>query len=73
MPKKSARKSTSDSVGHIGIFKRKTSERLPIRELYVELDPEASRIIKDNIENKASIIFLKYLKHELEYVTGFAQ
>lgn len=59
--------------GHIGIYKRKSLKRLPIQEQYVQLNPDASKIIKDNVENEASQVFRKYFDREYEYVTRIAQ
>jgi hypothetical protein len=59
--------------GHVGIYKRKTSKRLPIQEQHVQIDPPASEIIRKNVENEAAEIFIKYFKHELEYVTRTTQ
>ena len=58
--------------GHIGIYKRKTAKRLPIQEQYVQLNPEASEIIRKNIENEASQVFMKNFDHEFEYVKKLA-
>jgi hypothetical protein len=60
-------------TGHVGIYKRKTSKRLPIQEQYVQIDPPASEIIRENIENEATEVFIKYFKHELEYATKTTQ
>ena len=54
--------------GHTGIFKRKTAKRLPIQEQYVQIEPKASEIIKRNINFEASEIFMKYFKHEIDYI-----
>jgi hypothetical protein len=59
--------------GHVGIYKRKTSKRLPIKEQHVQIDPPASDIIKKNIDDEAAEIFMKYFKHELDYATRIAQ
>jgi hypothetical protein len=59
-------------TGHVGIFKRKTAKRLPIQEQYVQLNPEASQIIQQTIENEASHIFRKYFDHELSYAARLA-
>jgi hypothetical protein len=59
--------------GHVGIFKRKTFKRLPIQEQYVQLEPEASKIIRETVENEASAVFVKYFDHELDYAANLAQ
>jgi hypothetical protein len=59
-------------TGHVGIYKRKTAKRLPIQEQYVQLNPEASQIIQQTIENEASHIFRKYFDHEVEYAARLA-
>jgi hypothetical protein len=60
-------------TGHVGIFKRKTSKRLPIREQYVQLEPEASQIIRETVENEASAVFSHHFEHELNYAANIAQ
>jgi hypothetical protein len=57
---------------HVGIYKRKTTKRLPIQEQYVQLNPEASQIIRQTIENEASHIFRKYFDHEVEHAARLA-
>ena len=54
--------------GHTGIFKRKTAKRLPIQEQYVQIEPRASEIIRRNVDFEASEIFMKYFKHEIDYI-----
>ena len=56
--------------GHTGIFKRKTAKRLTIQEQYIQINPEASEIIRRNVDFEASEIFMKYFKHEIEYATS---
>ena len=55
--------------GHIGIFKRKTIDRLPIKEQYVSLEPEASDVVKNNVERESMTVFMKYFNHEIDYAT----
>jgi hypothetical protein len=38
---------------HVGVFKRKTRKRLPTREQYVFLDPDASKSLKKRWKIKA--------------------
>lgn len=68
MPKSGA----TTAAGSVGIFKRKTAKRLPIQAQYVQINPEASNIIRENIEKEASHVFNKYFSHEFEYATRTA-
>jgi hypothetical protein len=56
-------------TNHVGVFKRKTNKRLPIQEQYVQLEPEASKIIEKTVGNEALSVFAKYFNHEIAYVT----
>jgi hypothetical protein len=56
-------------TGHVGVFKRKNRKRLPIREQYFFLDPEAYEIVKRNVDNEASAVFLRHFEHEIHYAT----
>jgi hypothetical protein len=57
-------------TGHIGVFKRKTRNRLPIQEQYVPLGTNASNIIQRNVDDEASAVFMRYFAHEVNYVTS---
>jgi hypothetical protein len=61
--------STMPKTGHVGVFKRKTRNRLPIQEQDVSLSTNAAKIIQHNVEDEASIIFAKYFDHEIHYAT----
>ena len=51
-------------TGHTGVFKRKTKQRLPIKEMFVPLD---SGVITDLADSEAGSQFRHYLKHELRW------
>jgi hypothetical protein len=55
-------------MGHIGIYKRKTKRRLPIKELTVPLEPVASNIIKAFVDTDAAKKFNEYFRHELKFI-----
>jgi hypothetical protein len=43
-------------TGHIGIFKRKTRNRLPIQEQYISFGTNASDIIQRNVDDEAPVV-----------------
>jgi hypothetical protein len=57
-------------TNHIGIFKRKTSRRLPIQEQSVFLGVSASNIIQRNVDDEAPVVFMRYFEHEIRYATS---
>lgn len=53
--------------GYRGIFKRVERTALPIREVKLPLEPEASRIIENLVNYEVERIFEKYFTYELFY------
>jgi len=53
--------------GYRGIFKRVGRTALPIQEIKLPLEPEASRIIENLVNYEVERIFEKYFTHELFY------
>lgn len=53
--------------GYRGIFKREGKTALPIQEVKLPLEPEASRIIENLVNYEVERIFEKYFTHELFY------
>ncbi len=53
--------------GYRGIFKREGKIALPIQEVKLPLEPEASRIIENLVNYEVERIFEKYFTHELFY------
>lgn len=53
--------------GYRGIFKRVGRTALPIQEVKLPLEPEASRIIENLVNYEVKRIFEKYFTHELFY------
>ncbi|WP_264711514.1 MULTISPECIES: phage tail protein [unclassified Wolbachia] len=53
--------------GYRGIFKRVGRTALPIHEVKLPLEPEASRIIENLVNYEVERIFEKYFTHELFY------
>lgn len=54
--------------GSTGIFKRKGKTRLPIRELYISLEPESSKIIESFLDNRIRQRFEEIFRHELKHL-----
>lgn len=54
--------------GYTGIFKRKGKTALPIQEVTLLLEPEASKIIRGLIDNEVERVFEKYFGHELNFI-----
>ncbi|MFP3027255.1 MAG: phage tail protein [Wolbachia sp.] len=52
--------------GNSGIFKREGRKALPIQEVKLGLEPEASKIIKGLVNYETEGIFEKYFERELE-------
>lgn len=53
--------------GYRGIFKREGKTALPIQEVKLPLEPEASRIIENLVNYEVERIFEKYFTHKLFY------
>ncbi|WP_341821544.1 phage tail protein [Wolbachia endosymbiont (group B) of Idaea biselata] len=53
--------------GNSGIFKREGRAALPIKEVKLPLEPEASRIIENLVNYEVERIFEKYFTHKLFY------
>ncbi|WP_341820705.1 phage tail protein [Wolbachia endosymbiont (group A) of Myopa testacea] len=53
--------------GYHGILKREGKTALPIQEVKLPLEPEASRIIENLVNYEVERIFEKYFTHELFY------
>jgi hypothetical protein len=53
---------------HIGIFKRKTSSRLPIAEQYLPIYKEAAALIEKLVDEKTADRFEHYFRHEIKFV-----
>lgn len=53
--------------GYRGIFKRVGRTALPIEEVKLPLEPEASRIIENLVNYEVERIFEKYFTHKLFY------
>lgn len=53
--------------GYRGIFKRVERTALPIQEVKLPLEPEASRIIENLVNYEVERIFEKYFTHKLFY------
>lgn len=53
--------------GYRGIFKRVGRTALPIQEVKLPLEPEASRIIENLVNYEVERIFEKYFTHKLFY------
>lgn len=53
--------------GYRSIFKRVGRTALPIQEVKLRLEPEASRIIENLVNYEVERIFEKYFTHELFY------
>ncbi|WP_341808891.1 phage tail protein [Wolbachia endosymbiont (group E) of Neria commutata] len=54
--------------GHRGIFKRKGKTALPIQEVKLPLEPEASKIIKELVIHEVEAVFEKFFQRELNYI-----
>ena len=55
-------------TGHTGVFQRKGTARLPIKEATVELEPEASETIGALVELETSARFVELFRHELTFM-----
>ncbi|MCM1002683.1 MULTISPECIES: phage tail protein [Wolbachia] len=55
--------------GYKGAFKREGKAALPIKEVKLPLEPEASKIIKELVNYETEVIFEKYFERELSYIT----
>jgi len=54
--------------GYRGIFKRVGRTALPIQEVKLPLEPEASRIIEHLVNYETEKAFEKFFQHELNYI-----
>ena len=54
--------------GHRGVFKRKGRTALPIKEVKLSLEPEASKIIEELVIYEVEAVFEKFLQRELDYI-----
>lgn len=54
--------------GNRGIFKRKGRTALPIKEVKLPLEPEASKIIKDLVSYEVEKVFGEFFERELSYI-----
>ncbi len=55
--------------GNSGVFRREGRKALPIQEVKLGLEPEASKIIKELVNYETEGIFEKYFERELNYIT----
>ncbi|WP_143688714.1 phage tail protein [Wolbachia endosymbiont of Laodelphax striatellus] len=53
--------------GNSGIFKREGRTALPIKEIKLPLEPEASRIIGNLVNYEVEEVFTKFFERELSY------
>ncbi|WP_143688820.1 phage tail protein [Wolbachia endosymbiont of Laodelphax striatellus] len=53
--------------GNSGIFKREGRAALPIKEVKLPLEPEASRIIGNLVNYEVEEVFTKFFERELSY------
>lgn len=56
--------------GHRGVFKRKGRASLPIQEVKLPLEPEASKIIEELVIHEVEEVFEKFLRRELDFVSN---
>ncbi|WCR54403.1 MAG: hypothetical protein PG981_001425 [Wolbachia endosymbiont of Ctenocephalides orientis wCori] len=54
--------------GYTGIFRRRYGSSLPIDEVTLPLEPEASKIIKELIDYEVEKVFEKIFHRELNYI-----
>lgn len=54
--------------GNSGVFRRKGRTALPIQEVKLGLEAEASKIIKELVNYETEGIFEKYFERELNYI-----
>ncbi|APR98663.1 phage tail protein [Wolbachia endosymbiont of Folsomia candida] len=55
-------------MGHRGIFKRKGRASLPIQEVKLPLEPEATKIIEELVIHEVEAVFKKFFQRELNYI-----
>lgn len=53
--------------GYKGAFKREGKTALPLKEVKLPLEPEASRIIENLVNYESERVFEKHFQHELNY------
>lgn len=56
--------------GHRGVFRRKGTSKLPIKEQYIMLDNYASKLIKTLIDEQSQAVFEKNFQHQIKRLTG---
>lgn len=56
--------------GHKGVFRRKGTSKLPIKEQYIMLDNYASKLIKTLIDKQSQAVFDKHFEHQIKRLTG---
>lgn len=54
--------------GHTGIFRRRYGSSLPIDEVVLPLEPEASKIIKELVDYEIEKVFEKYFRREMDLI-----
>ncbi|MBS9529971.1 phage tail protein [Wolbachia endosymbiont of Rhagoletis cerasi] len=55
--------------GNSGMFKREGRTALPIKEVKLPLEPEASKVIRDLVNYEVERMFGKFFERELNYIT----
>ncbi len=55
--------------GNSGVFRREGRKALPIQEVKLGLEPEASKIIKELVNYEFERMFGKFFERELNYIT----
>ncbi|WP_353287609.1 phage tail protein [Wolbachia endosymbiont (group B) of Gerris lacustris] len=53
--------------GNSGMFKREGRAALPIKEVKLPLEPEASKVIRDLVNYEVEEVFTKFFERELSY------
>lgn len=53
--------------GYKGAFKREGKTGLPIKEVKLQLEPEASKVIRDLVNYEVEKVFTKFFERELSY------
>lgn len=55
---------------HKGVFRRKGTSKLPIKEQYIMLDNYASKLIKTLIDEQSQAVFERNFQHQIKRLTG---
>ncbi|WP_406721724.1 phage tail protein [Wolbachia endosymbiont (group B) of Euphydryas aurinia] len=55
--------------GNSGMFKREGRAALPIKEVKLPLEPEASKVMRDLVNYEVEKVFTKFFERELSYIT----